>query len=173
MKLNKPIVLLGILVCAAVASHAQVLQLWGEKLPGFRKTVALGVMPDELFGLKITETGPRVDDADARMQSYIAKITNLPVTGLVWSDKANERRVLMGDLILRPGQAIPKYVFGEKEKEIYVLREVSEDKLLFAVQTQEDDADAANSFTFTVPFGLKDPVRNESSFGTGSKDAKK
>ena len=151
------------LMAFALTGGAETVTLWHEKLPGFRKPLEITGLPEKLFGLKMADS-PVMSDADSQLKAVIDKISALTVTGLVWSEQPEERRVLMGDLVMREGQAIPSYVFQDDQN--YVLQEIAQNHLKFSSHTGNDLS------TFNVPFGLKEALKNESSFSAG-KDAKK
>jgi hypothetical protein len=143
--------------------------LWRNTLPGLRVATEVEGLPAKLFTMK---AGNRPDNAelpsdpDAAYQSIVSKIKAMPVTGLVWSNVGSERRVLIGDLVLREGQSIPAYVFNDGK--YYILVEILQDKLHFQIQ----EADMTTPFAFDVPFGLKESLKNKSDYSVGA-DAKK
>lgn len=131
-------------------------ELWRTKLPGFRKAYDISKLPEKLFAAK-TEVGAVIDTGDSETQALIDRLSSLTVTGLMWSNVRAERRVLMGDIVMREGQSIPSYIFGDGQ--YYVLKEILKDRLRFVL------GNIGNPNSFEVPFGLKDPLKNESRFG--------
>jgi hypothetical protein len=101
------------------------------------------------------------------MKDIVDKVASLKVTGLIWSDNSEDKRVLMGDIVMREGQSIPAYVFDDGKS--YVLTEIARNYLKFKIE----EGDPSNSVVFNVPFGLKDSLKNESNFSSASKDDKK
>ncbi len=160
--------LLTIVALLTVASlgWADEVALWKEKVPGYRKPVDLTLLPEKIFGLRALPEVMSSDNENAKLKSEAEKVASLKITGLIWSDKRQERRVLMGDIVMREGQAIPSYVFNDGR--YYILVEIGKDRLRF----RSEDVDQSNPFAFEVPFGLKNPVRNQSDFSS-SKDDKK
>jgi hypothetical protein len=132
--------------------------LWSSKLPGFRKLVDTSALPERLFSIKVetTSTGPQ--SPDDPLADAIQKVGTLPVSGLVWSHRGSERRVLIGDFVLREGQAIPAYVF--KDGRYYTLEEIFPNRLRFKAQT----ADLAQSLIFEIRFDFTNKVNNQSKY---------
>lgn len=156
----------AVLMLAVSLVMADEVLLWKEKMPGYRKPFETALLPEKVFSSK---TQPENNDAaamDSKLKSEVDKISSLKVTGLVWSDQRENRRVLMGDIVMREGQAIPAYVFNDGR--VYVLTEIGRSSLRF----RSEGTDQSNPFAFEVPFGLKNPIRNQSDFSS-SKDDKK
>ena len=156
---------IALLAVVAGVADGQEVALWKEKLPGFRKPYDVALLPDNIFALKADTGGDTEGEASAKAKAEADKVAALKVTGLVWSNDRESRRVLMADLVMREGQAIPSYVFNDGR--YYVLVEILKDRLRFRSQGE----DLANAFTFEVPFGLKNAIRNQSDF-SAQKDEK-
>ncbi len=151
----------AITVSSVYVAQAETLTIWTEKLPGFRKALSLADLPERIFGVRVmsASNAPAATE-DARLSAGMAKLATLPVTGLLWSDLAGERRVLMGDIVMREGQAIPSYVFNDKS--YYILVCIGQDKLQFKMM----EGNLENPVVFEVPFVLKESLKNESNFST-------
>lgn len=157
-------------VFATFGLSAQNIALWTEALPGCRVPLDISNLPEKIFAQKTEEIAipsgkVEIDEANP-LKDTIHKIASMTVTGLVWSNKASERRVLMGDIVMREGQAIPAYVFDDGRE--YVLTQIDKASLRFQIK----DPTGENPLVFEVPFGLKNPLKNESSF-SGNKNANK
>lgn len=161
-------ILLFTLAVVASAAFAQQsiseLNLWKNKQAGWRVDLSIDDLPAGVFSTKVEEVVivDEIEGDDSELQSMRAKIMGLPISGIVWSAKATERRVLIGDLVMREGQAIPAYVFGDGK--YYNLIEISQGNLRFSIQ-QESFADPIE---FDIKFSLTDPVSNSSEYGTTS-----
>lgn len=162
----KKIVVGAALMLAAGLVMADGMTLWQEKMPGYRKPFDTTLLPEKVFSSKTQVETNSAAAMDSKLKSEIDKLASLKVTGLVWSDQRENRRVLMGDIVMREGQAIPAYVF--EDGRVYVLLEIGRSSLRF----RAEGADQSNPFAFEVPFGLKNPIRNQSDFSS-SKDDKK
>lgn len=159
----KKIFSLVVFVAVASCVGAQEVSLWSRLLPGYRKALAVDNLPERLFGVKIqinTEENPN-NKEDTRLQEAVAKVGALPVTGLVWSDDSKSRRVLMGDVVLREGQAIPSYVFNDGR--FYTLVGISQNSLSFSMQ----EGSFGSAVNFEIPFGLTEPIKNSSKYSNG------
>ena len=162
-----PLSVLCMMFSTLVAS-AETLSLWKELLPGYRKLLAVSSLPDKMFSPKMEAPSAQAPvDNDAAMKEIVDKVAALKVTALVWSDVPADKRVLMGDIVMREGQSIPSYVFNDNK--YYVLTEIDKNYLRFKMQ----DGDLTNPVVFNVPFGLKDNLKNESNFSSAAKDEKK
>ena len=147
-------------------SFADEVALWKEKMPGYRKPYDLTFLPEKIFGSRQTAEAVNNEAQDSKLKAEVDKISSLKVTGLVWSDRRQDRRVLMGDIVMREGQAIPSYVFNDGR--FYILVEIGKNSLRF----RSENPDQSNPFAFEVPFGLKNPVRNQSDFSSSKDDQK-
>jgi hypothetical protein len=145
---------------------AEELALWTKFLPDYRVVASTDELPEHLFGVKVRSVDVNYSKdgaASSRTQTAIAKIKSLPITGLVWSADSHGRRVLMGDIVLREGQAIPNYVFNDGW--FYTLTSISQNTLSFSMQ----EGPFGTPESFDVSFGLTEPVQNTSTYSNGEK----
>jgi|GEM_PF-2356267 hypothetical protein len=152
---------LALMFTVALGASAQNVPLWNKALPGTRKAMDLSGLPDGVFTAhtEVVEKKAAPVDVD---NGYAAKISSLKITGLVWSLTPAERRVLMGDIVMREGQSIPPYVFDDGKT--YTLKKIEKDRLDF-----ETLDDTSNTVAFQVMFGLKESLKNESSYSSPGK----
>ena len=148
-------------------AYADTLALWKLKLPGYRHSEDISILPAQLFG----STAPvdalkNKEVVDERLTEAMAKLSGLPVTALVWSKVPEERRVLMGDVVLSEGQSIPSYVFDDQK--YYIVQSIGQHSIKFKVQAES----FADPLVFDVPFSFKTSLKNSSDFGKESVDSK-
>lgn len=162
MKKNLILVLSVLLASFAMAEQ---LGLWTRLLPTARVALETQALPQQLFGGKM-QTAP-VDmtaqaDMNTQLQGAIARLQALTVTALVWSSEPQNRRVLMGDIVLREGQSIPSYVFGDGR--FYTLKNIFQNSLTFSMQ----EGAFGTPESFSISFELTDPIKNTSKYSDGA-----
>jgi hypothetical protein len=154
--MKKGILIAG-LVLAASCVFAEELSLWTRLLPSYRQEIAVNALPDGLFAVKSLTVR-------AQAQAAIDKLKTLPVTGIIWSKNPGQRRVLMGDIVLAAGQAIPSYVFNDGM--FYTLIGISQNNLSFRMQ----EGPFGTSETFDIYFELAEPVKNSSRYSNADEN---
>ncbi len=160
--MKKGILIAG-LVLAASCVFAEELSLWTRLLPSYRQEIAVNALPDGLFAVKSLTVRAQAQASEdtkenTQAQAAIDKLKTLPVTGIIWSKNPGQRRVLMGDIVLAAGQAIPSYVFNDGM--FYTLIGISQNNLSFRMQ----EGPFGTSETFDIYFELAEPVKNSSRY---------
>ena len=151
--------LIAALCVAALCVQAQNISLWKTALPGHRKALDVSTLPEGIFASHAEVVAKK--DTAAVDNGYATKLAALKITALVWSDTPGESRVLMGDIVMKEGQDMPQYIFNDGK--VYTLKKIEKDRLDF--ETMDD---SSNPVAFQVSFGLKESLKNESSYSSQS-----